>query len=515
MAARGLKTKIAFNVALLLLVSALITDILVVMVVQSVMMRDQIARGRETIENIGKLFFTSGVSEEPHALTITDSVSQTALAVEQILLVHIVGANGDLRYTRSREAYPIDKLNRQIEKVRASGKPIIEELGYKWALFWWHPSAICISIPIQDTDHLDGVASTVIPLTPIYMKLRKYNNPIFLYILINTGILTIVGLYRIFRLYLRPIDRIVRQADDFHEDGDLFFVFRHEDNELNRLSSALNRMLTRISSDKKKLQATVASLGQANVDLKNAQKEIIRAEKMASIGRLAAGIAHEIGNPIGIVLGYLDMLKQKSLEAEDKADFLKRTEDEVQRINTIIRQLLDVARPKNTKNELLSVHSAIEDIVGVMQLQPAMSDIAVNLQLDAQHDSVWGNDDQLRQVFLNLLLNAADAIHVSAGAKNGRIDLLTTVIGENANANSSKIQVRFKDNGAGMDPEQLQNIFDPFFTTKEPGKGTGLGLSVSYMIIEGMGGTISAESRLGSGATFVIELPLSQGNIDS
>jgi signal transduction histidine kinase len=507
-AARGLKTKIAFNVALLLLVSALLTDILVVMVVQSVMMRDRIARGRETIENIGKIFLNSGFSEEPHALTITDSVSQTALAVEQILLVHIVGASGDVRYTRSREAYPIEKLNMQIKKVRTSGKPIIEELGYQWALFWWHPSAICISIPIQDVGHLAGVASTVIPLTPIYMKLRQYNNPIFLYILINTGILTIVGLYRIFRIYLRPIDRIVHQADDFHEDGDLFFVFRHEDNELNRLSSALNRMLTRISSDKKKLQATVASLEQANVDLKRAQKEIIRAEKMASIGRLAAGIAHEIGNPIGIVLGYLDMLKQKSLEEEDKADFLQRTEDEVQRINTVIRQLLDVARPKNAQNEFISVHSAIEDIVGVMQLQPVMNDIAINLQLNAQHDSVWGNEDQLRQVFLNLLLNAADAIHGSASAINGRIDLLTTVVGENAKANKPKIQVRFEDNGAGMDQKQLQDIFDPFFTTKEPGKGTGLGLSVSYMIVEGMGGTISAESHPGEGATFIIELPI-------
>jgi signal transduction histidine kinase len=509
-AARGIKTKIAFNVAFLLLVSALLTDILVVMVVQSVMIRDKIARGRETIENIGKLFFPSGLSEDPHVLTVMDSVSQAVLAAEQILLIHIVGAKGDLRYSRSSEAYPIDKINRQIKQVRASGKPIIEELGYKWALFWWHPSAICISIPIQDTDHLKGVASTVISLTPIYVKLRKYNNPIFLYILINTGILTIVGLYRIFRLYLRPIDRIVRQADDFHEDGDLFFVFRHEDNELNRLSSALNRMLTRISSDKKKLQATVASLEQANFDLKRAQKEIIRAEKMASIGRLAAGIAHEIGNPIGIVLGYLDMLKQKSLEEEDKADFLKRTEDEVQRINTIIRQLLDVARPKNTKNEILSVHSEVEDIVGVMQLQPVMNDIDINLQLDAQHDSVWGNEDQLRQVFLNLLLNAADAIHGSAGAKYGRIDLQTIVIAENTNDNRSKIQVRFEDNGAGMDPEQLQNIFDPFFTTKEPGKGTGLGLAVSYMIIEGMGGDISAESRLGEGATFIIELPIAE-----
>jgi signal transduction histidine kinase len=352
-------------------------------------------------------------------------------------------------------------------------------------------------------------------MTSIYETLRKYHKPIFFYIIINTCVLTIIGLYRIFRLYLRPIDRIILQADDFHEEEDLFFAFRHEDNELNRLSSALNRMLTRISSDKKKLRDTVRSLELSNMELKNAQKEIIRSEKMASVGRLAAGIAHEIGNPIGIVLGYLEMLKGSGIGDEDKADFLRRTEEEVQRINTVIRQLLDLARPKDTQNKLVSVQSVIEDIVDVMQLQPMMSGTIIELDLKASSDLVWGNTEQLRQVFLNLLLNAADAIQSAESNRQGKIHVRTTVLDREEMSKGTILQVHFQDNGDGIDLDKLQNIFDPFYTTKESGKGTGLGLAVSFMIIEGMGGTIRARSQPGQGATFSIELPMGVNDIDT
>ena len=353
------------------------------------------------------------------------------------------------------------------------------------------------------------------PLTPIFSKLKKYHNPIFIYLLINTAVLTVVGLYRIFKHYLRPIDRIVQQADAFQEESDIFFAFRQEDNELNRLSASLNRMLTRIASDKKKLQATVASLEKANIELRNTQREMISAEKMASVGRLAAGIAHEIGNPIGIMLGYLDMLKQGGLEAADKADFLKRTEDEVQRISTIIKQLLDLARPNERQSEQVKVNTVIGDIVDVMQSQPVMNDIHIECNIEADNDLVRGNDDQLRQVFLNLLLNAADAIHGGEAQDRAKITIQTSNIKGSRDSTTSMLQVRFMDSGDGIGPETLQNIFDPFYTTKEPGKGTGLGLSVSYMIIEGMGGTIRAESSPEQGATFTIELPITVNNLDT
>ncbi len=134
-------------------------------------------------------------------------------------------------------------------------------------------------------------------------------------------------------------------------------------------------MLKRISEDRDKLQQTVASLEKANSELKQAQTDIIRAEKMASVGRLPASIAHEIGNPIGIVLGYMDLIKQPDLEKAEHDDFARRAEQEIQRINTIIRQLLDLARPKDSAAMEMRVDGVMQEIVAVMLLGPVMADL--------------------------------------------------------------------------------------------------------------------------------------------
>ena len=324
----------------------------------------------------------------------------------------------------------------------------------------------------------------------------------------NSIILTVAGLYRIFRIYLHPIDRIVRQADDYGLNEDIFFTFRREDDELNRLSSALNRMLKRIAEDQQKLKESVASLEKANEELKEAQNDVVRAEKMASVGRLAAGIAHEIGNPIGIVLGYLELIRQPDLDPDELLDFAQRAEKEIQRINTIIRQLLDLARPKENKPQQTSIHAVLEDMVGMMGMQPMMNNIRFDLALEAKQDSLWINAEQLRQVFLNLLLNAGDAIRDEKRSSPGRIEIRTWNEHPGIAETPTVLAVSFEDNGKGIASDQIESVFDPFYTTKEPGKGTGLGLAVSYMVIEKMGGTISVQSRLEEGTRFTIILPI-------
>jgi signal transduction histidine kinase len=508
LAVRGIKSKIALNVALLVLLSAVITDVLLVVVVQNLWIRKQVARSRNTMVSVVKLLdAVHVVGEQKHtgdpaaviAALAGDNNIKTLLALDK---------QGHPVMQIDDPAYPLEKVRRLLDMHAGSSQIQVGELGLTWAAFWWQPEAVSITMPADYFDQSGLRISAIVILTPIYMTLRQYNKPILFYIAINTLILTFIGLYRIFRLYLSPIDRIVRQADDYHEDGDLFFAFRQEDNELNRLSVSLNRMLNRIKDDKKILKTTISSLEQANADLKSAQNDILRAEKMASVGRLAAGIAHEIGNPIGIVLGYLELLKQEDLDLSEKADFLHRTEVEVQRINTIIRQLLDLARPKETHSQVVALHSLLEDIAGVLGLQPLMSSIRIDLELDADQDAVWANADQLRQVFLNLLLNAADAISLHTDHENGVVRVRTRTLDSNASEQSPRVQIDFKDNGVGMSAEQMDNIFDPFYTTKEPGKGTGLGLAVSYMIVERIGGTINAHSVPGQGSTLSVQIPL-------
>jgi signal transduction histidine kinase len=229
------------------------------------------------------------------------------------------------------------------------------------------------------------------------------------------------------------------------------------------------------------------------------------------VGRLSAGIAHEIGNPIGIVTGYLDLLKQEDINANERDEYITRTETEIERISTIIRQLLEVSRPSGSDRTSVSVHELIHDTASVIQVQPLMSDIELLLELNAEDDTVLADSNQLRQVFLNLIINAADAISVEADSTAAKLRIITALEtdGEpNENKPSAALKILFVDNGAGIDEKNLDNIFDPFFTTKDPGRGTGLGLSVSFMIVESMGGTMTATSEAGRGATMKISLPL-------
>jgi signal transduction histidine kinase len=297
-------------------------------------------------------------------------------------------------------------------------------------------------------------------------------------------------------------------TDDYRDKDRLYFASSRKYQEFNQLSKALNQMIEKIEKNKDSLQDAFNQLAQANKDLKNAQDEIVKAEKLASIGRLSAGIAHEIGNPIGIVLGYLELIRQPDLGPEELSDFTRRAEQEIQRINTIIRQLLDLARPKESKPQQISVHAVLEDIAGVMGMQPMMSEIEIDLQLEAQQESLLTNVEQLRQVFLNLLLNAGDAIADVRGLSQGRIEIKTWNEQPGSPKMPAVLAISFEDNGNGIPSDQVESVFDPFYTTKEPGKGTGLGLAVSYMIIEKMGGNISVQSRMNAGTRFTIVLPL-------
>ncbi len=511
MAARGMKTKIALNIAVLVLLSAVITDGLVVVVVQSLLVRQEVDRGKQVLDAVGQSILHPGLSlDSPLPDDIKAAAARITASTHLTTLV-VTDVRGQIRYKQEHSDYPVKWVQRAVQGPLRQEQIVVKDVGKVWTGFWWHPQAVIISIPIRQESRVVGAASGISALKPIYQLVSRFNTPILLYVLINTIILTVIGLFRIFKLYLSPIDRIVRQADDYHEDGDLFFAFRQEDNQLNRLSSALNSMLNRIKADKATLQKTVVSLEQANTALKEAQKKIIQTEKMASVGRLASGIAHEIGNPIGIVLGYIDLLNKSDLDEIEKSDFLQRIEQEVERINTVIRQLLDLARPTAVQTRQILIHDILEDLVEVMRMQPLMSGIQLDARFSPGSPEVWANADQLRQVFLNLLLNAADAIKSSGKSEPGRIRIHTYCVPAGDADASSCVRIQFVDNGIGMDAQGLDNLFDPFYTTKEPGKGTGLGLAVSYMIVEGMGGVITAESEAGKGSILTVELPVAKG----
>ena len=218
-------------------------------------------------------------------------------------------------------------------------------------------------------------------------------------------------------------------------------------------------------------------------------------------------MAHEIGNPIGIVLGYLELLKGENLSREERQDFLERMESEVTRINQIIRDLLDFSRSSTRVRVDISLHELVTEAIEMLRPQPMMSHVTIKAELNAARDSVNADPNQLKQVFLNIFINAADAMGEGPGLRSSSSGNMVTVSSQNR---GESIELAFNDNGCGIRREDLVRIFDPFYTTKEPGKGTGLGLSVCYSIIKGLGGDIRAESIQGEGATIIVSIPLSR-----
>ncbi len=382
--------------------------------------------------------------------------------------------------------------------------------GFALNIFIPAKKYLLLAQPFPEGSSVDGSIALLYPLEPVYASMRRSHRMVFVYLLVNLIILTVIGLFRFFRFTVRPIEELVRLTDAYEEEGTVPFLALEQDNELGQLSTALNRMLQRIEEDRKKLQQSVVSLEAANNELIATREEMVLAEKLASVGRLAAGLAHEIGNPIGVVQGYLSLLQQEGLTGEERNDFARRSESELQRINGLVRQLLDFSRINSGQQEEVSIHAILEELTEMVTCQPFMDGVEIRKDFIAAGDIVVCDSDQLKQVFLNCLLNAADAIEPMPGAKE--IIEINTKLKKNENVLEAQktILVTITDTGSGIAEDDLANIFDPFFTTKEPGKGTGLGLSVAYSIVEGCGGTMRVDSTPGQGTTMFIELPLLQ-----
>jgi len=235
--------------------------------------------------------------------------------------------------------------------------------------------------------------------------------------------------------------------------------------------------------------------------LQETHLQLVSSEKMASLGKLAAGIAHEINNPLGGILIYSSLMKEDLSEEDPRRADLDRIVQEAGRCKEIVKSLLEFARQTEPKLEPTDINRAINDGLFFLVNQALFYNIQIIKKFDPFLPFVRGNASQLKQVFMNIIVNAAEAMHGS-----GTLSITTSPAPDR-----KTVFVEFTDTGEGIPEENLTRIFDPFFTTKEVGKGTGLGLATSYGIIEDHGGKISVRSKVGEATTFTIELPIHQG----
>jgi two-component system NtrC family sensor kinase len=235
--------------------------------------------------------------------------------------------------------------------------------------------------------------------------------------------------------------------------------------------------------------------------LQETHLQLVSSEKMASLGKLAAGIAHEINNPLGGILIYSSLMMEELPEEDSKRGDLMRIVQEAGRCKEIVKSLLEFARQTEPKMEPTDINRAINDGLFFLVNQALFHNIQIVKKLDPFLPFIRGNASQLKQVFMNIIVNAAEAMH-----GNGILTITTSPAPDR-----KTVLVEFTDTGEGIPEENFTRIFDPFFTTKEVGKGTGLGLATSYGIVEDHGGKIGVRSKVGEGTTFTIELPVHQG----
>jgi len=280
--------------------------------------------------------------------------------------------------------------------------------------------------------------------------------------------------------------------------------------EFGKLATSFNVMTGALRNSRAELRDWGHTLEQKverrTQELRSAQAETMRGEKLASVGLLASGVAHELNNPLTGILTFSHLVRQKMPDKSTDAEDMDLVIRETKRCAAIIKRLLDFAREKLPEKKFTDLNQVIDDTVRIVEQPAHLRDIEITVHLDRVLPPIWIDADQIKQVIMNMLVNAQHAVE-----EKGSITVSTRrSLDPRAPAGEPKpmVEISIVDTGCGIPETNLRRIFDPFFTSKDVGKGTGLGLSVSHGIVEAHGGLIEVESKVGEGSTFRVLLPL-------
>jgi signal transduction histidine kinase len=352
---------------------------------------------------------------------------------------------------------------------------------------------------------------------------------------VDVVLFVVFGNYVLRQIILKPVRALLHGSEAIAREDYSKRIRLDGAPELTRLAAAINEIAQKLTQNQKRLSDNIQSLNEVNRALTEARDELVRAEKLASAGQLAAGIAHEIGNPLGAILGYLEVAERRPKLSQDLLDDMRR---EARRIDRIVKGLLDYARPRQPAPRPIEVNEVVKGALELVESQGHFKEIELQLDLNPVEATVHADPHQLEQIMVNLLLNAAQAADGAAGRV---IKVSTDTIPYSGMAPPSRrrddpagidyshlrrlqarregltpppfssgmevVRISVADNGPGIPPEIMDRVFDPFFSTKETGQGTGLGLAVSARLIEGMGGTIAVDSPADMGVRFSVLLP--------
>jgi len=354
---------------------------------------------------------------------------------------------------------------------------------------------------------------------------RPLTDLLLLYVATTGGGILLLAFVALTVLIVRPMEAVT-QASERLAQGDMrVAVPVRGAAEVARLAVAFNAMATQLRAERLALERRVQELEQTTHELESARDQLVRSERLASVGRLSAGVAHEIGNPLAAILGLVEILRQDldddDLAPSERRELLARVHKETERIRKTIRDLLDFSRQGPDAGDgpfggmdpsvWADLRGVVDDAMRLLAPQRDLQGVALEVRAPSPESgrvAAVGAPDRLVQVVLNLVLNAADAV-------DGRGRVRLTLRPGDGEAPAKDVVLEVEDDGPGVDPQVAEHLFEPFVTTKPAGKGTGLGLAVSHTVARRLGGslTVDRSPELG-GARFTLRLPASSQKND-
>ncbi len=547
----GIRTEIVFTLTVLMAGAIALIGVLFLKVEEHNLLQQKIKGGQQIIASLEHFLKDIDPANlgQPGPTKINEQLQKiSSLLGQSHLFSHFSIVDSNFRVLADSKPERIGQIIKDGEIAQALEKGLVHThtLGKEGSFSLMKKTPLYISAPLILRNERWGAIRGEYALDDIREIYSRSQSMLFLYILFDAFILITVGSFLLSRIIIKPLKKLDQMTEKIAE-GDLNLLSEETSgDEIGRLIFSFNRMASRLKEDRQKLQDYIQSLEKVNRELRQAQNELIRSEKLASIGRLAAGVAHEVGNPTSAILGYLDLLATGNLSPEEEKEVLQRAAKEAERIRRIIRELLDFSRPSPGVEEEVDINAIILNTLSLLSHQKKLwAQVQMEKNLADDLPKWKGDPHQIQQVLINLLLNAFDAFKSPDFIKTGRekkIRLATSILSpeevstfistiprrrkeDPPQADYSKlrlkgeiprpageivsiIQIEVEDNGPGIAAESINKIFDPFYTTKPPGEGTGLGLAICLRILESYGGRILVKSAEGKGANFIIQLPI-------
>ncbi len=482
----GLKIELILNLTLLLSAALLFIGILLLKLTERELLRERSARALEVLEMTAARLDVASAEYELRQLLPAGLDPGSLVLVDENLQPF---GSGSAKLSPVQDEALRRSINTRQTSVHISFDP-----------FWFFRESsedrLLVAVPLARDDQSAGGIFAAFSLRDVRAQLRDGLRLALGYAGLYGGVLFLFGIFLLTRNVIRPVTGLTIQTRKI-AGGDLdSFLAPEGPREIAELGHSYNEMILALKDSRQETALQLSALEKANAELQRTRDDLVRSAKLASVGHLAAGMAHEIGNPLGASLGYLELMKN-DLDPR-MCDLVDRTLAELGRIDRLVKDLMDYSAPRNDLEENLDAAAVAREAADLLRQQGGLEGIQLRDDLPAALPAVTMARHKLLQVFVNLLLNARDAM-----AHEGTIVLRGCREG-------SAIRIEVQDDGPGIPAEVLPHIFDPFFTTKGPGKGRGLGLSVCHRIIEEAGGRMEVRSEPGSGSSFFLHLTMAE-----